>query len=141
MSQVNQNVRSGNNIIITLDGHQVGVMKSLSCNDDYSPEPVTGIGDIHVQEHVPTVARHSLSASVVVLKTKSLRQLGVAAINGDWMLQGLVFDIVMFDKQNGTVLRKYMGCTYASGSMDVSANAIVMESASFMALDVSGQGG
>lgn len=141
MAQQNLKVRSGNRIIVTLDGQQVGTMKSCRMNDDYSPEPVTGIGDIHVVEHVPTVARHSLSCSVVVLNSGALRQRGIALENGDDALRGTVFDIVIMSKDDGEILRKYTGCSYASGDMEVAANAVVMSNAQFNAIDVSGTGG
>lgn len=141
MAKTNLKVRSGNRIIITLDGKQIGTMRSLRMNDDYSPEPVSGIGDIHVVEYVPTVARHNLSASYVVLNRNSLREMGIALENGDDALQGVVFEIVAMSKDDGTILRTYTGVSYASGDMEISANAIVMASATFNALDVSGVGG
>lgn len=141
MATQNLKTRSGNRIAIMMDGRQYGTMKSVRMNDDYSPEPVTGIGDIHVQEYVPTVARHSLSCSYVVLNVGALRDLGVAVENGDGALQGLVFDIVTMSKDDGKILRKYSGCSYASGDMEINANAIVMANAQFNALDVTGSGG
>lgn len=141
MAKTNLKVRSGNRIIITLDGKQIGTMRSLRMNDDYSPEPVSGIGDIHVVEYVPTVARHNLSASYVVLNRNSLREMGIALENGDDALQGVVFEIVAMSKDDGAILRTYTGVSYASGDMEISANAIVMASATFNALDVSGVGG
>lgn len=141
MAQTNLKVRSGNRIIVALDGKQVGTMRSVRMNDDYSPEPVTGIGDIHVVEYVPTVARHSLSASYVVLNKGALRDAGIAIENGDGALQGVVFDIVTLSKDDGEILRKYTGCSYASGDLEINANAVVMANAQFNALDVSGTGG
>ena len=41
---------------------------------------------------------------------------------------------------NSELLRKYEGCSYASGDVDVTKNAIIMSSAQFMALRVSGTG-
>lgn len=141
MAQQNLKVRSANRIIITLDGKEMGTMRSCRMNDDYSPEPVTGIGDIHVVEHVPTVARHSLSCSTVVLNRGALREKGIALENGDDALRGTVFDIVIMSKDDGEILRKYMGCSYASGDLEINANAVVMSNAQFNALDVSGTGG
>lgn len=141
MATQNRKVRSGNTVQILLDGKQIGTMKSVRMNDDYSPEPVTGIGDIHVQEYVPTVARHTLSVNYAVLNRNSLRELGVVAKNGDDILQGLVFDIVSLSKVDGAILRKYSGCSYASGDLEITANAIVMASGTFNALDADGNGG
>lgn len=136
--KVNQNVRSGNRIVVKLDGKDVGLIQSVRMSDDYAPDAASGIGDIHVQEHVPTMARHSLSVSTMVLKRKSMRAQGLSTENGDGALLGLVFDIECYDKDTGELLKKYMGCTFASGDLEISKHAIVMASGTFMALDTSG---
>lgn len=141
MAQQNLKTRSGNRIIVTFDGKQVGLVQSVRANDDYAPEPASGIGDIHVQEYVPTMARHTLNVSNMVLNRNSMRQLGISAENGDDMLRGLVFDIEILSKDDGSLLRKYVGCSYASGDLEVSKHAIVMANAMFNALDVVGLGG
>jgi hypothetical protein len=140
MATQNLKTRSGNRIIVLLGGKQVGLLQSVRSSDDYSPEPASGIGDIHVQEHVPTMARHSLSVSAMVLNKGAMLEAGVVPENGDAMLQGFVFDIEQYSKDDGRMLRKYMGCSYASGDIEVSKHAIVMQSAQFNALDVSGLG-
>lgn len=134
----NLQTRSGNRIVVTLDGQQIGLIQSVRMSDDYSPEPASGIGDIHVVEHVPTMARHSISIQTMVLNRKSLRKAGISMLNGDAVLRGLVFDITNFDKDTGEVLRKYSGCSYASGEVDVQKHSIVMASGQFNALDVTG---
>lgn len=140
--QASQNLktRSGNRIIVTFGGVQVGLVQSVRMSDDYGPEPASGIGDIHVQEYVPSMARHTLSVSAMVLNVGSLRAQGIAMENGDAVLQGLVFDIESYSKDDGTLLRKYMGCSYASGDIEVNKHAIVMNSGTFNALDASGTG-
>lgn len=138
MAQENLKVRSGNRIVVMFDGKQIGLVQSVRMSDDYSPEPASGIGDIHVQEHVPTMARHMISVSTMVLNKGSMRQAGITSANGDAALRGLVFDIVTLSKDDGQVLRKYVGCSYASGDIDVSKHQIVMSSAQFNALDVQG---
>ena len=140
MATQNLKTRSGNRIIVTFDGKQIGLLQSVRANDDYSPEPASGIGDIHVQEYVPTMARHSLNVSAMLLNRGAMLEAGIAAENGDAMLQGLVFDIEVFSKDDGTLLRKYTGCSYASGDLEVSKHAIVMQSGMFNALDVTGLG-
>jgi len=134
----NLKTRTGNRIVVVFDGKQIGLIQSVRANDDYSPEPASGIGDIHVQEYVPTMARHSLSVSTMMLKTGAMLQAGIAMENGDAVLQGLVFDFEVYDKDSGALLRKYVGCSYASGDLEVSKHAIVMQSAQFNALDVVG---
>ena len=73
----NLKTRTGNRIVVVFDGKQIGLIQSVRANDDYSPEPASGIGDIHVQEYVPTMARHSLSVSTMMLKTGAMLQAGI----------------------------------------------------------------
>lgn len=141
MSRENLQTRSGNRIVVIFDGKQVGLVQNVSMNDDYSPEPASGIGDIHALEYVPTMARHSLNVSNMVLKRGAMRQAGISAENGDAVLRGLVFDMEVLSKDDGSLLRKYVGCSYASGSMEVSKHSIVMANSMFNALDVTGDGG
>lgn|SRR5476651_1754360 len=137
----NQKVRSGNRTVITYDGFQVGFVKSVRMNDDYSPEPASGIGDIHVGEWVPTMARHTITVSRLILEADKMRERGIFAENGDAVLEGLVFDIETYNRDDGALLRKYTGCSYASGDMEVSAHQILIGSGQFNALDVGGTGG
>lgn len=136
----NLKVRSGNRTKVFFDGKDVGLIQSVEMADDYGLEPASGVGDIHVQEHVPTIARHSLNVSTMMLRKGALLQAGIAVENGDGALQGLVFDFETYASDDTTLLRKYTGCSYASGSISIQKHAIVMQSASFMALDVSGLG-
>lgn len=130
----NANVRSANRLAIVFDGKQVGALQSVRCSDDYGLEGVYGIGDIDPVEHVPTAARYTLSVSNVVFKKHQMRSAGLVPKNGQEALKGLVFDIEQYDKETGALLQVYRGCSYASGDMDVSRNAIVMANATFLAL-------
>lgn len=136
----NNNVRSGNNIVIKIGGVEVGMAQDMSASDDYGLDAASGIGDIHVREHVPTIARHQIRLSVVALKAGSMRDVGAFTENGDAALEGIVFDIVQQDKATGTELRKYIGCSFASGETTIQKHAIVISNATFMALDVVGVG-
>jgi len=131
----NRQVSSGNKISVEINGKSVGLIKSIRCSDSYGLTEATGIGDINVQEWVPTVARHSLSVQSMVLFKNSLLQEGVTLKHGDEALLGVVFSIVINDKDmNGT--RTYFGCSYDSGELDISANQITSASCQFKALGV-----
>lgn len=136
--QTNLQTRSGNRIIITFGGVQIGMLQSVSANDDYAPADASGIGDIHVQEYVPTQARHSLAVSAMVMNKGAMIKAGIAPENGDAVLQGIVFNVEIYSKDDGTLLRNYIGCSYASGSLDVTKHAIVMQQGQLLALDVTG---
>jgi hypothetical protein len=141
MAATNLQTRSGNRIIVTLDGKQVGLLQSLRMNDDYGLEPASGIGDIHVIEYVPSMARHVINVNLMVLKKGALLAAGLVPENANAVLLGTVFDIENFDKDSNTLIRKYRGCSYASGDFEVSKHAIVMQTAVFNCLDVSGTAG
>lgn len=140
MATANVKHFSGNTARVLFDGQEVGTLYSVTCNDTYNLEAVSGIGDIHVQEHVPTVATHTISANTAVLRNKSLRQAGVAIENGDAALLGLEITIEFFDDASGSSLRKYTGCSFDSGSVTVGKNTVVLSDVSFKARDVSGVG-
>ena len=141
MASEHRIVNSGNRIEVQLDGKMVGLIQSYRANDDYGHEPASGIGDIHVQEYVPSLARHQITVSTMVLFSKNLRDSGVAMENGDEVLKGLVFDIVVYgrDPKNAGMLRKYTQCSYTGGDVEVTKHAIVVSSAQFVALDASGK--
>lgn len=138
MAAVNQKVNSGNLFIVLVDGKPVGLAQSVDMQDDYGLEAASGIGDIHTIENVPTQARHAVSVEEMSLRKANLRQLGIIPENGDGALKGIVFDIVAQRRDDGTVSRKYVGCSYASGSVHLRKHSIVVSSAQFHALDVQG---
>lgn len=138
MGGANLKFKTGNRVEIMLDGALVGGAQSLDEQFDLSPEPGSGIGDIHVQEYVPTLARHTVHLTNMVLRATG--RLSGATENGDAALQGLVFDIMVVDKDGG-LLRKLTQASFAQGSLEVRKHAIVSASATFNALDASGSGG
>jgi hypothetical protein len=140
VTQTNVKTQTGNRLRVLFNGIQVGLVQSVRMSDDYGPDAASGIGDIHAVEYVPTMARHTLSVSNMQLKKAGLRELGISVENGEAMLKGIVIDIVLFDKDDGRELRKYVGCSYASGDVDVSKHAIVQVNGTFNALDVVGLG-
>lgn len=138
--KTNVQTHSGNRVLAIMDGEEIAMIQTLRMSDDYGHEPASGIGDIHVQEHVPTMAAHQLGFDAMVLKRNNPRIMGIVPENGDATLRGLVFDVVVTDKDTGKVLRKYIGCSYVSGELTFQKHAIVVSSGTLKALDVAGTG-
>lgn len=134
----NLQTHSGNRIVVEIDGRVVGLLQSVRASDSYGLEDASGIGDIHVIEHVPSKAVHTLSVSAMALMRGNLRDAGFLPENGDAVLQGLVFDIVEYSKDTGEALVKYESCSYDSGDLSVDAHRIVMQSGQLKALDRKG---
>lgn len=139
MAREKANVRTANHVAIKLDGQTVGLMQNLRASDDYGLEPVSGIGDIHVAEHVPTIARHQLSVSFACLRHDLLVPKGFVPENGSAALRGLVFDVEVFDKRDNELVKKYTDCSYSSGDISFDAHRVIVRNASFMAIDTTGQ--
>lgn len=137
---VNLKARTGNRVIVKFGGVQVGLVQSVRMNDSVGLEPASGVGDIHVVEYVPTQAKYQISVSTMVLFMGAMREAGITTIDGDQALEGLVFDIVVTSKDDGTELRKYIGCSFDSGDIDIQAHKIIMANAQFYALNVTGTG-
>jgi len=140
MATTRANARTGNRVIVKLDGTTVGMAQSCRSSDGYGMEGASGIGDIHVQEFVATVANHTLSLTQLKFKNASLQGAGLIPENGDAALKGVEFDILIQDKDDGSVLRKYIGCVFDSGDIDVQKHQIVSGTAQFKARDVQGVG-
>lgn len=140
MATPNVKTQSGNRMVIEIDGIAVGLLQSVGADDDYGLEPASGIGDIHVQEHVPSKATHTVSVSSMTLIKGNLRDAGIAVENGDAALQGLVFDVCWYSKDTNALLRKVRKCSYGSGRVEVSAHRIVVTSCQLRGLDASGTG-
>ena len=141
MAQKNLKTRSGNRINVYFDGQKVGLIQNVRMSDDYAPDAASGIGDIHVQEWVPSMARHSLTVTAMMLNIGALSQAGaVIPTNGDAVLLGLVFDVEAIDRVTNDLIRKYTGVSYASGDIEIVKHAIVVQSGTFNALNVSGTG-
>lgn len=131
---------SGNRIKILFGGAAIGLAQSVRFADSYALEDASGIGDIHVIEHVPSKATHTVSVTAMTLFTGNLRDQGISTINGDNALLGLVFDIVVYSRDTGRPMRAAKSCSFDSGTISVEAHRIVSADASFKALDVTGTG-
>lgn len=140
MASINLKTRSGNRIQAEFDGKQIGLIQSVRMSDSFGHEPASGVGDLHVIEYVPTMATHTIQVGTMVMNKNNLRAAGIAAENGDEVLEGKVIDIVAYSKDDGTQLRKYVGCSYVSGDVAIDKHAIVIKNAQFNALDVVGLG-
>jgi len=140
MAATNSITQSGNRIVLTFDGIQVGLVQSIRVAEDYAPEPANGIGDIGPLEWVPTMARYQAQVTKMILRNEQLRKAGITFQDANDALAGRVFDILVIDKDTKAVLRKIGGCSFAQGDTEVRKNAIVMANITFMALSVSGNG-
>lgn len=133
-------VTSGNRVKVLFGGVSIGLAQSVRFADSYGLEDASGVGDIHVIEHVPTKATHTVSVTGMTLLTGNMRDQGISTLNGDNAMQGLVFDIVVYSRDTGLPLRTAKGCAFDSGTVSVEAHRIVMQDAQFKAVDVSGFG-
>jgi hypothetical protein len=81
MSQVNQVVRSGNKILVKFDNKTIGLVQDVRFTEDYNPTEASGIGNINVQEWVPTMARYQVSTRFMLLNKQSMYNAGIAPVS------------------------------------------------------------
>jgi len=134
----NLKMRSANLAQITMDGQEIGLLQNVRMSEDYGPDAASGIGQINPAEYVPSMARYNISASKMALRSSSLYKMGIVPENGEAALEGNVFDIEVYDKATGEVIRKYLDCSYASGDIEVQKHAVIAYNCQFNALDVAG---
>lgn len=139
MASINRKVHTANRIWVSAGGAPVGLGQSVELHDDYQMESLQGIGDIHPQEFAPSAAVLTVTISEMVMLDASLRASGVSCASPDDALKGVSHDIIVASHDGG-VLRKYTGCFYTSGDVQVRKHAIVIANATFKAMDASGSG-
>lgn len=134
-----QFVVTGNEVYVFFNNTRLDLVQSFRATDDYGFEPASGIGDIHVTEYVPTLARHAISISRFVLKRDTAVSLGIIQENGASALVNTPFDITVISKKTGAMLRKYLKSINNSGDIGLSAHRVIVTDANFVAIDASGQ--
>ncbi len=132
--------QSGNRVVVEFGNQAVGLVQSCRLSEDYGLQPASGIGDANAQEYVPGLASYSIAVQMMQLISNGMRALGAFPENSDAVLDGLVFNIVVYSKDTGNPLRRMIGCSYASGDTDINANRIIMTSGVLRCLDVKGTG-
>lgn len=131
----NLQTHSGNRLVVEADGKRIGLAQSWRVDDNFGHEAASGIGDARAVEFVPGMARFTLSITTMVLFRNNLVQLKIIPKNVDDVLRGMELDFVLYSRDTGDWLTKYIGAKYDSGSTDVQAHRIVTKSASFMVRD------
>jgi hypothetical protein len=133
-------VYTGNEINVYFAGLKVDLVQNMRCTDDYGPEPVSGVGDIHVREYPPTMARHSVAISRFALRKDTAVGLGIINENGDAALinSGKLFEIEVFSKLTGKLIKKYMGSYNGSSDATFTAHRAVVSDANFVCTDTMG---
>lgn len=69
--------------------------------------------------------------------TDNLESMGLIPKSAEDALKGAVFTISVFSIGDGQEVRRYIDCTYGGGSISFQKHQIVMQNASFMAIDYS----
>lgn len=138
VSKNNRKVLTANRAVVRFGGQAVGLLQNVRASEDFGLQPATGIGDHKPLEHVPTQARIIINVGRMALKSASFQSVGIAPLKSDDVLDGKVFDIELIDDETGTLLRRYEGCSYASGDTEISKHQIIATNAQFHALDMDG---
>lgn len=130
-------VHHGNEVKVVMDGIELDLVQTVRGSDNYGHEPASGVGDIHIKEHVPSLARHTVTLSAFALRKDRAITLGIIQENGNAALRGKAFTIEVFDR-TGALIRKWTQCVNDSGDVTVTAHRIIVKDATFLATDAAG---
>lgn len=133
-TSANQTVLSGHLIEIKIGSTVVGKAQGLDAERSFGTEPIYELGSIMPQEHVHNRYEGSLTLERFFVRTDDLAKAKIAALgnaNGEDILSKGVITIVVNDKQKGTALRTYTGCSLVSYRETFRVGAIAGENATF----------
>jgi hypothetical protein len=128
---------TGNEVDVFLGGSKAFLLQTIVMSDDYGQQEVSGIGNIHTEEFVPSYARHNATVDRFCLRKDSMAD--VVLENGDDAMKGMEFDIEVFEKKTGSLLRKYIGSKMTSGRMTNAAHRVSITDSAFVARDAEGK--
>lgn len=128
----------GNKTRVLLGKHELHLIQNVRVMDDYSPEPAQGIGNIKALEYVPTFARYTITTAGVLERNQGLVDDGIYPENAEEALKAQTFDIEIFDKQTGSLLKRYEKALCAQVSVTVRLHTLTLTDATFVAIDTGG---
>lgn len=131
-------VYSGNTIMVVIKNKPVGLLQDMTADEDFAPEPASGIGDPRVVEYVPTMYRISLAVSSMSLKKDSLFSVGVFPEGIDKYLATEPFTVVVIDKVSKKTIRQYNNCIFGRGTVSVRKHTIVSHNCTLLATEALG---
>lgn len=131
-------VYSGNTIMVVINNKPVGLLQDMTADEDFAPEPASGIGDPRVVEYVPTMYRISLAVSSMSLKKDSLFSVGVFPENIDKYLATEPFTVVVIDKVSQQTVRQYNNCVFGRGTLSVRKHTIVSHNCTLLSTEALG---
>jgi len=133
-TQATQTVVSGHIIKLMIGGREIGRAQSIDARRSFNQDGIYEIGSIMPQEHVALRYEGSITLDKFRIRTKSLKELGLAAL-GKGILNLDVINIVISDKQSGATIMTYSGCSLQEYSEHFRVNSISGENATWVYLD------
>lgn len=124
----------------TIDGIPVALARSVTCNDDYTLEPIEVLNSIEALGHEPVGYRCSLSAQQIITVNQTLEDLGFKAKKGKdaqehlknvLTLPALVGQIE--DDPDDIVIRRVFGVKLATDDLSVDARGMANGNIGFVA--------
>ncbi len=137
---------AGHDVIITLNGYEVGRAQSISGTRDFGIEQVMEVGSMKPQEFVPLRFSGSITLERYLVRNDDLLKiLKNRSIPYDLSKEGLIllhsvsgFGIEVRDKYTGKLIRAYEKCVFSSSDETIAAAGIAGERATIIYADARG---
>ena len=124
---------SGHNIVLKVEGQEVGAAKSITSNQDFGVEGAYVIGTIMPVENTPQKWAGNLEIDKFYIR----RDIGLLT-NVDTSADGVLnigpVDIEVIEKVSNQTILIHQGCTLQTSAISIVANQYVGERATFIPL-------
>ena len=135
-----QNIQSfnGNLTAIYLDGQTFAMTQSCRVITDYQQQPNSGVGNNEAIEYVPGFTQITVEITAATARNISLQSTGLAPITTADILNGNVFDMIIFDKLTQQPILVVRQMSIAQDTLTIAKHAINQFDATFMAIKKGG---
>jgi len=128
-------ITTGHNILLKVKGEEVGAARSIVGNQDFGVEGAYVIGSILPVENTPQKWTGNLEIDKFFIK-RDIHLLANVDTSSEGVLEISPVDIEIIEKETGSTVMIYQGCTLTSTTITITANAYVGERAVFVPLRV-----
>ena len=139
-SQLNYNARNANSVVVLIGDSAIAFAQTVDPSTDYGAEQLYGVGNAKPQEvqQLKISPRITLNQFALTAAGNALLQQGVNLVS---ILSNNQFNISVIDGNLNQVIYTYIGCVANTFGETISANQVVTDATTFLALDVVDQTG
>lgn len=139
--QLANKARNANSVTVMIGDQPIAFAQSVNHTFGFGTEALYGVGSAKPQEiqqlkNGPQITITQFALTTIGQQLIQSNQTSLASLLGNTK-----FNISIVDGINGTTLFTYVGCVSSDFSEDITANQIISDNLTFLAMDVLGSSG